>query len=379
MSLLEYEAQIQPLIRDRTGGTVETSDIKDSLNRCIRGLMREHGIYITKDSFTCEVFDGVDRYPLPSDFVDIINPTTYGTTSFERLKPSDFLISRQSDILAIDSYKNTHALMLNSSLGGAKETIHDCASITDNGTWAIVGTSDAVNMAEKSFSPIGISAITFNAIVATQAVHYAEVANSTISSIDLSDYENKGTIFVDIFIPENANLISSVTINVGTDATNYITSVLTSRFDGMAFRNGWNTIGMVWNEAIETGTNNASDIKYADIKITYQSTMTDTYGFAFADLRVCLPDSIEIPYHSNNFVVDQTTGATKQFFENTGDYSLLDTVDDDILLYHALKDTYKILREYDDSKLAERDYMTALGQLKARYGSERKREVRFYR
>lgn len=381
-TLSEFVAQIGPLIGDTTGGTVTTNAIRDSLNRCISHMIKDHGIYATKNRSYIDVFPSIYEYAAPSDFFDVINfQRNTSPRNLARVTTEDFWtnLGAYSEVFAVDSYRDDHSLLLKTASTSASTIINACDSLTDNGTWAAEGSTDAVNVVAETVNQTqGSGAISFDVDVSNSGNDYAAVQNSTMDQVDLSDFASKGTVFADLYIP-SATYITSITLRWGNDSSNYYSQTVTAQHNGFEFRNGVNTLGFAWSTATETGSVTDTAIDYLNLRVTYSASYTDKTGFILDNIRVANPYRVELHYYSTAFVQDGTNQSYVTKFTNTSDTSLLDDADDDILLNWALADAYWIKQMPNDRVEALRLHQDALERLKTRYNSERKREVSFYR
>jgi len=381
-TLSEFVAQIGPLIGDATGGTVTTNAVRDSLNRCINHLIKDHGIYATKNRSYVDIFPSVYEYSVPSDFFDVINlQRNASPRDLLRVTTEDFWsnLGSYSEVFAVDTYRNAHSLLIKTANTSASTTINACESLTDNGTWAAEGSTDAVNVATESTNQTqGSGAISFDVDVSNSVNNYAAVQNSTMDQVDLSSYASKGTVFIDLYMP-SVTYITSVTLRWGNDSSNYYSQTVTAQHNGFAFRSGVNTLGFAWSTATETGSVTDTTIDYLNVRVTYSASQADATGFILDNIRVENPYRVELHYYSTSFVQDGTDSSYVSKFTNTSDASLLDNADDDILFNWALADAYWVKQMPNDRVEALRLCNEAIGRLKTRFNSEKKREVSFYR
>lgn len=377
-TLNEFESEIQPLMRDTTSGSVTTDAIKSSLNRCIDSLRKDHGVYSTKKRQPLALYATVEEYPLPTDFFDIIALQKNETPrNYLRTKPEAFY-QTSGDVLSVDSQGNKHWLLVKAREIAATQIINACESVTANGTWALEAGTDAVNVVTDTLNEkVGSGAISFDVTVGASGNDYAAIDNDDMTAVDLTDFVGKGVVFTWVYIPSVTNL-TSFTLRFGSSTANYYSQTVTAQYNGSAFVVGWNRLGFASASATETGTVVDTAIDYLNFRVTYTSSYTSQTGFILDDVRICNPYLMELKYYSTHFVID-STGVSKEYFESASDASLLDEADDNVLMYFALSDAFWILREYNDKEAAELRYREEVGKLKTRFGSEKKREVTFYR
>lgn len=380
-SLQDFESQIQPIIRDRTGNTVETSDIKDSLNRCGRWLMNQYGVYATRDRSNIDIFPDVFEYPVPSDFHDIREIVTPGTpTHFEKKTPIEFWkrLRQENNITAVDTILGDRFLLINRANAGKSTVIHDMDSLTANGTWAVDATTDAVDIAvDTAVKKKGSASIEFDVDVSASVNDYAAIVNSTLTDVDLSSFTNKGTMFIWVWIPDATN-VTGFTARWGNGSSNYYSQDATTDHNGQSYRDGWNRVSFAWKGSTETGTVTDTAIDYLYLQVTFDAAQIDDTGFRVDDITMKTPEYMELHYNSVNFV-KSSAGVPQAAFSLADDVTIFADQDDDIFLYFALSDAQLIKKNFDEraESLRQRDEM--VGFLKARYMSDRKRETyRYY-
>lgn len=375
----EYEGAIQSQIRDTTGGTVTTTAIQESLNRCISYLMNEHGMYVAKNRSDLSVFPTVYEYPLPSDFHDIINvqtPVTQGR-DYRKTTAREFWSDFETidKTLAVDTIKGTRFLLLKDSSIGASQVMHDCDGTTSNGTWAVEASTDAVNLtADTTNKKVGSASLNFDITVAQSVNNYGAVQNSTMTAVDLTSFQNLGTFFVWVYIPSITNL-TSFTLRWGSDTSNYYENTVTAGHNGLAFRVGWNRLGFAWSSATTTGTPTVTAIDTLYFRVTYSASYANATDFRIDDIRVENPELMEVHYYSSSFVRNGSTSAIQLFFTQSSDESLLADEDDDLLFYWALADAHRIKENVNEVGIAMASFNDFLTRVKGRYQSERKKEV----
>jgi len=379
-SVTAFAAEIGPLIRDTTNGTVEVSTIKSSLNRGIRTLIGEYGIYATKDKAEIAIFPSVYEYPLPSNFDEAITLRTPGIAQdFSRTTPDEFWrnISNSDKVFSVDYQKELDFLLVKYAQSGQTQLLNACDSLTNNGTWAAEGSTDAQNVTIDTLNyKSGGGALSFDVSVSLSGNNYAGVQNSTMTAVDLTSYSGKGTGLVWVYIPSITNL-TSFTLRWGSDSSNYYSQTVTTQYNGLALRNGWNRLGFRWSTATTTGSPTVTAIDYLLFRATYTASYSSQTGFLVDDIRFDNPTYMELSYYSNEFVKD-ASGNYQQYFEDDSDQSMLDDSDDDVLLYYALMDSAMIKEDMNLKAEAEKKFNKALALVKGRFQSEKKKEVKIY-
>lgn len=379
-TLNDFVSRIQPIIRDRTNNTVEVNDIRDSLNRCGRFLMNNHGIYATSNRSVISIFPGVFQYPLPSDYHDIRELADPGNpTHFTRKDATEFWkrLNQEDNILGIDVVLGDLFLLVNRRSAGNSSLVNGLNDLTDNGAWAAVAASDAVNLQQDTLvKKQGAGSIRFNVDVSNSVNDFAAIQNSTMTEVDLSSFTDSGTLFAWTFIPD-ATLVTGFTARWGSSTSDYYEQSVTTTHSGRTFTDGWNRVGFAWDGSTTTGTPDDTAIDFIYLQMTYSSGQTDMNEVRFDEVVMKLPEVLENHYYSNFFAQD-VNGVAKAAFADGDDSTLFPDNDDDIFFYYALSDAQLIKQTFEERQESLRQFTQALGMLKARYTSQRKRESRRY-
>lgn len=374
-TLQDYISEIQPLIRDTTGNTVTNTDIRLSANRGLRHLQQRYGISATKSRSVINVYPNIYEYAAPSDFHDWVALIDRGNPiDFDKLSPSDFwrtLNSRRRTV-STDNILGDKFLLINYDGAGNNTTLNSMNSLTDNGTWSADATTDALNIRQdKVVKKQGSGSVAFDVDVSQSLNNYAAIVNTTSNSLDLSDYEDKGSVFAWVYLPD-VTYISSVTLRWGSSSSNYWEGTETTSFNGNSLLNGWNRIGTSWSGATETGSPDSSAVDYLYVRVTYSASQTDDTDFRVDLMQVATPSSLELSYTSKYFV-KSSSGTLQETFSAVDDYSLLEDQEADLLFYYILQDAHLIKEQNNELQRAQQQFERAVRDYHMRNGSERKR------
>jgi hypothetical protein len=133
--------------------------------------------------------------------------------------------------------------------------------------------------------------------------------------IDATDLENIGhfRFWFDLHNISSANLalLTSVTLRWGNNSSNYWEATATTTVNNGSFKTGWNKLDFDWDSATATGSPDASALDYFLIRVTYDSTFTDTNNIRVDDLVLIEPQTMEIVYFSTSFVNNGGTWQTR--------------------------------------------------------------------
>ena len=195
---------------------------------------------------------------------------------------------------------STKTLRLVASVGSAV-TLHGMDSLTANGTWAAGGNASNLTLDELEYVH-GSGCLNFE-LAASGSVGYIEI--SDMDDVDLSDYDEIGALFVNVYIPD-PDIITNFILRWGNDSSNYWSATVTSPHDQSSFKTGWQLLRFEWNGATETGTVAPATVDYLRLSVTYDGTAeTDVR----ADKISCSKGEIyELEYYSE--FLFQSSGGT---------------------------------------------------------------------
>jgi len=310
-SLQTLKDSLNLRLRDKTNGTVESADMTNFFNRAIDELKSRHEFPGTKQRAEFNIYSGVNEYPVPSGYKSVIDfRAENDSVDFEKRTSKEFWhdVTLLNNIHADDNYNETKILLVNRTTVKSNELLHDCDSLTSNGTWAIDATTDAVNLTlDEAEKKQGSGSLNFDLDVSVGAGNAASITNSTLTAVDLDAHENQSVLFAWVYIPDTTYL-SSFGLRWGSDASNYWSNTVTAQYSGISFKTGWNRIGFVWNTATATGSPSASAVDYLQFTVNYSVSQTDDTDFRLDEIRSIVPERATINYYSSNFT--KSSGGT---------------------------------------------------------------------
>jgi hypothetical protein len=211
----------------------------------------------------------------------------------------------------------------------AGATVSTLNSLTDNGTWTAGG--NAINIVADTINKIsGSGSLKFD-ISASGSTAYIE--NSTLSSVDLTNFESAGSLFAYVFIP-STTIITSVNLRWGSSSANYYSSTATTTQDNTSFIAGWNLVRFDYAGATETGTVDNSAINYLRVTFNYNGTATTSCRVDSITARI--PSYYTITYYSK-YLFKNTAGTwiEKPTAIDDSDEINLDVDSFNVLLYES--------------------------------------------
>lgn len=379
-TLQEFHTRVGSLIREKTGGHVEVDDVKESLNRGIRRLKSKHGVYASKNRTSLSLYPTVYEIPAPSDYADIIGLLNRGGTylDFDSPDAEEFWknVSSNMNMISDDTILGTTFLLAKHD-GGQYVVAHACDAYDSNGTWAAdTSTSDALNVQTYDINyKTGSASVSFDVDVSQSVNNHSVVSNSTLTAVDLSDYENKSRVFMWVYIP-TVTYVTGMTLRWGSSDSAYWEASATTQYSGLALVSGWNRISFAW-PSTSTGSPSSSAVDFIYFQLTYSASQADMSGVLIDDIIFAIPKVFDFDYQSTYFV--RSSGGTAQTeFSATSDYSMLDDEDDDVLFYFMLQDAHLMREQFIERGIAEKQFKEAAQELIMRRGASRKRKVRSY-
>ncbi len=143
------------------------------------------------------------------------------------------------------------------------------------------------------------------------------LTDSGFSSLGLSTYEDVGVAFVQVFIPNGATAsnLTSITLKLGSDGSNYNSVTATAPMIGTFTTGQWQAVAFDFSTATQTGTPDWSAIDYAQLTFNVIGSITN---FHIGSLFIALPSPTQILYQSAAvFIPTGTTTALQTITANT--------------------------------------------------------------
>ena len=127
-------------------------------------------------------------------------------------------------------------------------TLNNADGVSTSGTW--VAGSNASNLATNNVNYVSVPAsLQFNLSAGAPGIN-GNVYNSTMTPTDLTAHQNQSTMFWYVYLPTGSQ-VNSISLSWGSSSSNYWTVTATQNWQGSAFVNGWNLIGVPWLGAVQ--------------------------------------------------------------------------------------------------------------------------------
>ncbi len=367
----------------------QVNDRQVIVNRAVRFVVGDMDMRSLKRNavLSPNLFNDVYSYTAPSDLkedalIDIIRQRPRNSfekfylideTEFDRKKGlREYVVAIADDdlgkILKIDGVEgNTRALL------------HNCNSITGNGTW--VASEDASNLTVDTENYItGGASLNFD-MAKGAATGVLELIDAT--QVNLTKHDEKGSIFVWVFIPDysdaQGDTVTNFILRWGNDVNNYWSRTVTTTNEGLTFFDGWQLLRFDWNGASETGTVNPAQIDYIRFTVTKSTNLEADTDWRIDDIVSRVGDIYNVLYYTK-FGFTDSAGVYKEESSVTTDLLVADTTEMEIIANKASAYASQELKEYNDVQYFEKQYEEMKRRYQATYPSERmKRQNRYYR
>lgn len=249
--------------------------------------------------------------------------------------------------------------------------INPVSSTTSNGTWVAAGAISnlSTDVWEHFDQP---SSLKFD---------YSGTSGSLTvtsgSALNVSEFTQRSNIYFNVFLQSITNF-TSITVKIGSDASNYITGTITTDYLGAALAAGqWSKCVLNWNGSTSiVGSPNYTNIQYVQFTIAYGSSST-TSGNRIENLFVAANVPMTLQFYSRNMAIT-SAGAKSGIFANaanTTDMPLWSGEWDwaNETFVNGVMETISYLTgEKDDEANAQQRVIEQLQPLKARLPSKRR-------
>ncbi len=257
-------------------------------------------------------FSGVYDYSPPSDLKGkkLIDPRPQDGRSGESFtqtftKEFDQDKAFRYGKISVEMIDGSKVLRLSEG-GKASATVDETNAV---GTWAAAG---------------GASGLVLDTIIRLDGSDTLRVAldvtggyieNTTLTSVDLTDFEDIGSFFRKIYLP-TATGLTSVTLRIGSTSGDYW--LITGEPHFGSYKAGVNLVRFDWADATETGSPSVTAIDYERLAFVTTAAIS---GVRAGPLSVKLPTPYETPYYAN------------RLFQNSlGTWIVTPTNDNDVIV-----------------------------------------------
>lgn len=251
------------------------TNIRRILNRAVREVVSDSDLRSTKRRTYTTPFinDEQYAYTAPGDLkesalIDVRRIADRRTTDKLVLTTTEYFDRNKKlkeNLVCVEDQDFRRVIRVSAYLRGDSQqtVIHNCDSITENGTWSVAADASGLNLDDQMFLE-GTSSLRFTMDSGgTTTVASGAIVNSDIDAVNLVGYS---TIFAAIYAPTIGTL-DGFTLRVGNDASNYMQRQVTTTSEGLTFQTGWMQLRFELAGATETGTFAPAAIDYVRLSI----------------------------------------------------------------------------------------------------------------
>jgi len=352
------------------GQLVGESDWIVFLNRTGRFFKTGYKMPTSQKEVDKVLFPGVKEYPLPSDYLGIIEPKRpyeLFSPTFTNETEKAFIHWPYGNLSAIKWDRETPYLIAQNESDGVNSLLNNCDSTTENGAWVVSGDGSALAADTQIFTE-GTASLRF--LVA--AVGGTTTLTLTgMDQVDITQFLADGMCFMDIKPPDsNTTAIPQVLIRLGSDNSNYYEMTTTLRYRGDSIISGWGQIGFDFMNKTTVGTPDYTAIDYIQIVIS-NGTDPIVNGLWRIDWIFCaLGTYFQLPYYSK-YNVRNTQGAYIDQITAASDTVLCPSDFDEAFSYKALEIAAATrLRNQSLASYFARELAPKLAYLKSKYPTQ---------
>lgn len=384
-------SRVDQLIRDSSTNSVSQADRLRAISMASQELMVEWGFDLSSKSYTLNYFDTVNYYDVTgiltnfADIIDIRRKESEHEEQFHKKSPDELAVEvnlPEDFSYTVERYDTNVFLGLSYQSKYTATTIHDCESLTSNGTWTLDTTNgDGTNLElDDSEFEVGTASIKFDADVSQTAFNRVRIYNSGITSLDLSDDEGLSSVILRVYIPD-ATDFTSVTAYWGSSSSNYWSAAATTDINSNSFSDGWNRIKIDWSAATATGSPDSSAVDFIQLDLNYAAGYTDQTGFRIDDILVVKPEKLKLLYQSWT-VGTSNSGTPLSEFAATDDVPFWSGQYDFINNFIAMKAASILFRQMDlqsDANNMESLASIEKNRIKKMFPARKSKEVRNFK
>jgi hypothetical protein len=354
------------------------------MNRAVRFVMGDIDLRSSKryTALSPNMFDTNYDYTAPTDLkgekiIDLRKQVN--RSPFERwslVDDKDF--DRKKGIcpyrIAIRDENYSKVLRADGVNGATSIVLNNLNSLTGNGTWTASGDASNITLDSVDF----ISGASFNFDTATGATT-AILSTSNMTAVDLSDYDEQGSVFMYVFVPDTFTIasITNFILRWGNDSSNYWSKTVTTANDGLAFKAGWNLLRFDWSSATETGTVTPATIDYLHFTVTKSGAQAADTDWRIDEILFKKGDLYEVVYYSK---YGWMTSALAYIEESTTTTDLLvaDTDEMEMIANKGAEYASQELKEFTEVPYFKTQYEELKDEYESNYPSEALKKSRNY-
>lgn len=357
--------------RDTTSNSIDMTTVGfRAINSALNIWNQIHDWPWTIKQYTFNYNYGITTYVTPTD---LKYPLTLKESKGDRKPEYTFLSalkfdgdSNYSRKFAIETVAGVQDMRVRGP--GSNVSVNTMSSYNGNGTY--VGASAISNVATDLYEYYG----TPGAISFDYSGTSGTLTNSTQTAVNLVSYLSRSSFYFDIYLP-TVTQFSSITLKVGSSASNYYSTTITTDYLGNALVTGWNRLKGNWSTKV--GTPDLTLVTYTQLTLVYSGATVAT-AFRVQNLFASLDIPMILTYYSTYMVNDVSAVAQLQIFNDptattdtpmwTGRWDMAT----EAFVNSVLELIFWMTGEQDDKALAQQKIIDLTSDLRNRYPSQRR-------
>ncbi len=374
--------EVSSLLGDATvGSSTETTRKTLAVNMAKDFVLSQIGLPSSEITYSFLYTENVVVYPLPFGYVDKImlrydetkgtgdnNERSNWSRKFEYVNPQEFypVQYRQAyDIIywSVDYVNGTPSLLVNTRNIISKLTI-DQADSTN--FWTLLGDGSNLRVDNVVYTS-GLGSLEFDINAVTNG-YVTLQKNLTQQPSDWTVYENNGVFTFDEYF-QSVTGFTGISVNFGTDLSNYWSISTTVDKNGNAPADGWTSFALSWANATMVGSPDVKNIKYFWITMTYGGTLVPTTDWRIDNMCLYNPDAMVFTFYTDQVINSKGTGTMTNVFSDPNDVATFLSMDQSVkngIEYFAAM-MYRPQAEGMDNSWLQQMATTTLATLKVRY------------
>lgn len=333
----DLRTRINAGIKGKMGILISPEDL---MNQAVREVKNLIPLRSAKRRMTISpgLFTDIYSYPAPVDLdgqmiVDVAAQVNRPKISeYYLVTPEEFDRRKDTRAIAVDSRDSLTKLLINAQINDQTLVVSTLDAITaGGGTWVVTG--DATNLQRNSDNFVKSSASLSFDINASGGIT-AGIENTTLDTFDMTDYR-ENSVFIWHYIVSTTG-ITSYSLRIGTDITNYFLKTVTTTHEGTAFVQGWNLLRFDLSTATEVGTVTLDTCNYAEIFMNKLMSKVSETGYLFDQMQIKKGQIMNLLYYSS---YGWTTSSGTYILESTDDSDFLvaDSNEFNLMIYKGIE------------------------------------------
>ena len=320
ITVADIETNLQTYLSDTSNDSVSAAERLQAITEATVWLQEESGNDHLNVTFDLDFLDTVFTYKITSSVPDLQGVVDLRRDEDEHLRSFTYKSAKElAEEIAQEAteasfsieYRDTDwFLIVNHQNDRPSKQVSTFDSLTaGGGTWAVDAVnSDATNLTIDTVEKKqGSASFNFDVDVSQSGNDRATIQNTTLGTLDLSEFEDLASWIFWIYVPDVTNF-TGITLIWGSDTSNFFTVSATTDIDGAAFVDGWNRIKVDWKDATATLSPDVAAIDFIRIDFDYAGGQGDDTDFRLDDLRIANPERLKFYYTTWN--VGTNTGGT---------------------------------------------------------------------